>query len=353
MNEPAIRHVSLDVLRTSAVVAVVLYHAVRMSPVDLPLRRITAYGSYGVDLFFVLSGFLIGGLIWREVSASGRLDARTFWLRRALRTMPPYFVSLGISWTGVAIARGEKFDWGYLVFVQNYYERMPYFSVSWSLCVEEHFYAFVAIAAAFAVGRVRNSAIISSLILMILMSPAIRYAQYAEDSGKFGYQVTATYFNMDGLLLGLLVSLLVECNPGLPKLLASRVGIGCVAMLAGAAIWLHRAGDDLITYVFVPTVHAVLFASTLLAGMGSAPAVPQRIANLFRKSAVCSYSVYLVHPIAIQATLVAVGPYGGLKGLLYWPVLSGAVLSLTALFYFAVERPSILVRDRLLPLQFG
>ena len=77
---------------------VVVYHTVQMSPVPLASSaRVTSYGQYGADLFFVLSGWLIGGLYWREMNTFGGVDTLRFRLRRWMRTLPPYFGALVVS----------------------------------------------------------------------------------------------------------------------------------------------------------------------------------------------------------------------------------------------------------------
>src|SRR5438128_1741237 len=99
-----------------------------MSPVPQPgLMRFAVFGQYGVDLFFVLSGWLIGGIYWKEQARFGDVDLLRFWSRRWLRTIPPYLVALMLSWLAVFAERRETFDWGYLAFIQNYYHMMPFF----------------------------------------------------------------------------------------------------------------------------------------------------------------------------------------------------------------------------------
>jgi peptidoglycan/LPS O-acetylase OafA/YrhL len=94
------------------------------SPTPLPsLAVITRYGAYGVDLFFILSGWLIGGIYWREMKVRGQVDARRFWLRRWMRTLPSYFAALILSWLAVCWSN-EPFHWCYIIFMQNYYERI-------------------------------------------------------------------------------------------------------------------------------------------------------------------------------------------------------------------------------------
>src|SRR5947209_19800840 len=124
------RNPQLDLLRAAAVLVVIIYHIVLRWPSAYPvLAAVTDYGQYGVDLFFVLSGWLIGGLYWHESQARGRVRVGRFVLSRVTRTVPPYLVALAVAWLGVAVFRGQPFDWGYLAFVQNYYERIPYFDV--------------------------------------------------------------------------------------------------------------------------------------------------------------------------------------------------------------------------------
>src|SRR4051794_9525204 len=108
------RAIVLDQLRACAILSVISYHLFQMSPIPLPqLTRVTWYGQYGVDLFFVLSGWLIGGLYWRELNKLGSVDLMRFWSRRWLRTLPPYFSALTLSWLAVRWARGELFEWTY------------------------------------------------------------------------------------------------------------------------------------------------------------------------------------------------------------------------------------------------
>src|SRR5437867_2985585 len=133
---PAQRHVGaqanrdcqLDLLRAVAILMVVAYHLIQTSPVrPPPTVRFWRAGEYGVDLFFVLSGWLIGGLYWKERARFGNVNLLRFWARRWLRTIPPYLAALAVAWLAVFFERRQPFDWGYLLFIQNYYPQMPYF----------------------------------------------------------------------------------------------------------------------------------------------------------------------------------------------------------------------------------
>src|SRR5262245_2344962 len=87
------RNSNLDLLRAAAISMVVIYHGVQMSPVGASgIKHITNYGQYGVDLFFTLSGWLIGSLYWCEKKDFRNVLVGRFWLRRWLRTIPAYLV---------------------------------------------------------------------------------------------------------------------------------------------------------------------------------------------------------------------------------------------------------------------
>lgn len=103
------------------------------------------YGGWaGVDLFFVLSGFLVGGLLFKEASSFGKIRFRRFLIRRAFKIYPAFYAMLSFTvvyrWLFVpdfdaARTASEVF------FLQNYYQ--PIWSHTWSLAVEEHFYIFL------------------------------------------------------------------------------------------------------------------------------------------------------------------------------------------------------------------
>ena len=80
------RNVNLDLLRATAISMVVVYHLIQNSPVSQPkLIQVVVFGQYGVDLFFVLSGWLIGRLYWKEHARFGSVDLLRFWARRWMR----------------------------------------------------------------------------------------------------------------------------------------------------------------------------------------------------------------------------------------------------------------------------
>ena len=127
---------ALDGLRGVAILLVILSHA------HAPLFD---GAFYGVDLFFVLSGFLIGGQLLRPLARGEAPSLRAFYLKRAFRILPAFWAVLAVYllWPGFREAPGMEPWWKFASFVVNLdidYASNAAFSHAWSLCVEEHFY---------------------------------------------------------------------------------------------------------------------------------------------------------------------------------------------------------------------
>ncbi|MEP7129780.1 MAG: acyltransferase [Sphingomicrobium sp.] len=157
------RDPALDAIRGVAIILVVAYHFLdersgiaRSTGFTRAVGSISAVGWTGVQLFFVLSGFLIGGILIDHRSQKGYF--RTFYLRRVFRIVPLYALSLLIfalfytcyDWRGAGLSDVFKFElpvWTVLTFTQNifvaavgHYAGPGWLGVTWSLCVEEQFY---------------------------------------------------------------------------------------------------------------------------------------------------------------------------------------------------------------------
>jgi peptidoglycan/LPS O-acetylase OafA/YrhL len=135
---------SLDGLRCLSIVAVVWHHSrLHASPPGL-----LAHGFLGVDLFFVISGFLITTLLLRERAQTGGISLGRFWMRRTLRIFPPYFallflvaIALGLIFPGARMRQPFFAELPYLVtYTSNWIEVTTLFAITWSLATEEQFY---------------------------------------------------------------------------------------------------------------------------------------------------------------------------------------------------------------------
>lgn len=251
MSRPDSHIRSLDGVRGIAILLVVVFHA-----------RLGNYGWVGVQLFFVLSGFLITGILWKERQAATTLGYkfRKFWTRRALRIFPLYFgylLALGIIYMITSFPPYYmKFIPYLLTYTFNYtrtlsiWQDNPLFTQLWSLCVEEQFYIFFPLVIFLCPPRFTKWLMIS----VVALSPLIRYA-LCQHYLKMGYSdVTAgdatyrsTLSHLDAFFLGGLIPVLsLDRKVGRPG-----AWLGLATIIAfGAGAWNYLSSPRMFAYPF-------------------------------------------------------------------------------------------------------
>ena len=229
---PIDRDSRLDVLRAVAVFAVMFRHLAppESFPNALIERAITLShrtGWLGVDLFFVLSGFLVSGLLFREHQKHGDIHVGRFLVRRGFKIYPSYYVFLIVTFfllRGTTSAPNRTQVWQHLFFVQNYAARQPAQWIhTWSLAVEEHFYILLALAFLW---WLRRSTVMPTLrqatTAMISLAAGIallRVVTYFVFDNQVNLEavlrnrVFTTHLRIDALLFGTFLSYLSHCQP--------------------------------------------------------------------------------------------------------------------------------------------
>lgn len=198
------RLASLDILRAVAVVLVLFRHHYFVGP-------LARGGWIGVDLFFVLSGFLIAGLLVSELDGTGRIQVGRFLLRRGFKIYPSFYVFLLVSLVfyrgGWAASLTEAF------FVQNYSgltgARIWYHT--WSLAVEEHFYILLPLVllAAQRARLLTSRGLVGLSALVAVACLLLRACNLAANPVvKFATHYEATHLRIDGLFFGVLLGIL-------------------------------------------------------------------------------------------------------------------------------------------------
>jgi peptidoglycan/LPS O-acetylase OafA/YrhL len=327
------RNATLDILRAAAIIMVVNCHFESTINADGPLRALQA-GGRGVDLFFVLSGWLLGHQLLTELRDTGGLNVTRFWFRRWLRTLPAYYVVLALTLGWQVLARSNfSPQWGYFVFIQNYQREWPYFGVSWSLCVEEHFYLLVAPALLlfFRFPWMRF------LIFVLLLLPSICrfmgwYANIAE-----------THVRYDQCAVGVI---LASAQVFAPRLWGWLCRVA--PYLAGGALialtypYLCRL-YPLIDYGdFGELFYALLFGSFVVLA-NSSPFYGERLrSRFFRYLADRAYAVYLLHPEG----LALAKRFSALPTPVSYALTWGISLLLAEVLYRSIEKPFMLLRER-------
>jgi len=162
LHPPSSQIPFLDGLRAIAVLLVINQHmsaqfAKAYGANSYSGLTLVANGWIGVDLFFVLSGFFIGGQLWKELRDRGTISVSRFVMRRGFRIWPLYFFIflcvLTFAMTFGGGAAGKEYGWSDLIFITNFHNRGLVMG-SWSLCTEEQFYIVTPLALYFLSGRV-------------------------------------------------------------------------------------------------------------------------------------------------------------------------------------------------------
>ena len=179
------RQPGLDLLCALAIIVVVIYHAALFG-FKLP-GRVDRFGWIGVDLFFVLSGYLIGAQLLAPLARDQSIRLGRFFVRRALRIMPAYFVILAVyfllpSWR--EYPEMSQALWKFLLSVQNIaLHGGTAFSHAWSLAVEDQFYLALPFLLLFLCSRPRAAIIVPCLIIFggILLRTFLAYKNFGEN----------------------------------------------------------------------------------------------------------------------------------------------------------------------------
>lgn len=314
--------------------------------------------SFGVEIFFVLSGFLIGQLIIKEVLTppSWRGLSR-FYVRRWLRTLPPYYLVLGLR-TFI----GHPFSWKFLVFVQNFdHKVMTSFPVSWSLSIEEWFYLlapFFLLLAALAARRGSPRVFFATCGAIAILTLGARVAAVL----KWNIQPRDHIFlRMDTMMVGVMLGgLRVYDRARYDRIVRHRK-----ALFAAGVAGILAMGAVLYRQIWVGTVNDSIFMRTVffdplsisiglwLLSLESSETVnrrwnARRWAGAIRFVSLTSYSMYLIHLSAFEPFWVLNDRTSGVPQSLLWMTCALAVSTvLAALMYRFFERPVLRLRDHL------
>ena len=354
------RKPGLDLLRAVAILWVMPFHSYIAGYMGGGVLRWS--GWMGVDLFFALSGFLIGSQVFHALVSRGGVDFVDFYLRRGFRTLPAYCVVLAIyvAWPSMREQTGMMPLWQFLTYTLNLFidPGRASFSHAWSLCVEEQFYLLFPLLALVLVRtgrRWRGAIVIAALVIGGILLRAwlwmhlVKPVQASSSDAYLRFLYYPTYARLDDLLGGVALAAArcyrtrgwawIERHANA----ASIVGV----LLIGLCMW-GFAGQQrfgLAANVFGYPVLALAMAA-LVAGAASERGVMAGIripgAGWF---AAASYSLYLTHKMVygqLHGRFAAwVDGHGMWTALIYM----AAVLAVGAALHYMVERPCLRLRE--------
>ena len=355
------RNKRLDILRCVAVVTVILHHSGES-------KFFTRAGWTGVDLFFVLSGFLISGLLFSEYRKRNAIDFKRFFIRRGLKIYPAFYVFLLI--TGIAgqlVLHTHPTLVQYLhevFFIMNY--QQGFWDHTWTLAVEEQFYIFLPIfllvISRFSSERENPFRIVPWAAMVIALFCVIsRGVSMYIGTPNFHMTYNASHNRMDALFFGVLIGYLYHFRPTvLENLMSSTANrVAMVVVSAGLLSFAYFYGlDSKFFNTFGFSFIYLGFGGVLLLSLYVHNIFSGKLGRLLELAGsaaafvgVYSYSIYLWHgpagawlPGLIRRTLgFPTGRPGRFAVYFIGSLLIGTMMSKL------VEYPILRLRDRILP----
>jgi len=301
----------LDGLRGMAILAAVLYHYANnlinadASKFNLILKSITHFFYTSIDMFFILSGFLLGGILLQNKKSPHFF--KTFYMRRIFRIVPLYLLLLIVVFIicSLGIGKGtawwfnkEMPFWIYFTFLQNILMGIKdimgnsWLSPTWSLGVEEQFYLLISFLIYYSPKRV----LIYILIIGIICAPIFRYhapTVYALS--------TFTYCRFDALFGGILIAIINQdesCNTFLKKYIAKFYFL---TLLLLAVTFIFSIGKWHMPLFIVNSWFSIVYMLVLLLVINDSKNIFSRLSRIkfFINLGLYSFSIYLFHEVIL------------------------------------------------------
>lgn len=358
----------LDVMRATAIILVVTSHTGWLLPnkSGLLFELLSVAGLIGVEIFFVLSGFLIGRIIYRFFTSEDfdSKDVQYFWIRRWFRTLPNYFLALILN-VVVIISIGSSLPdgvWKYPFFLQNFAWKMPpFFYESWSLSIEEFAYILgpllIFLMFRFNKNGNRSRQYLYMVLSIIFFSTFARmiYNHFDEIKEMRHWNLSlkaVVIYRLDAIYYGALAAYFSIKKPNFWRkysVILFLFGLGIFILLnllpvaKGILINTHRAFWN-IWYLMLISL-SVCLCLPLLSRWN---AQPNFIVKLITTISLISYAMYVLHYSIIMQVMRHQIPNEALNGIdiiiyiiVYWSIV---LLSSYLVFKF-FERPLTNLRD--------
>jgi peptidoglycan/LPS O-acetylase OafA/YrhL len=368
-----------DILRALAILLVMLVH-LPAEATPLPLAGMQPYGWLGVDIFFVLSGYLIGTQLMAEAARGNAVDFKAFYLRRAFRILPAFLLVLAL-YTFIPSLRDAptmQSAWRFLTFTVNFGldpRSGGTFTEAWSLSVEEHFYLVLPVLVVLLRRRATVVFLAFLVTTIVLAGMSLRFAVWqsqvdpATEMQPYRQALAVylrdvyypTYNRLDGLTFGVVLAGIRLFKPLLwerymPPYMA--LGIGSMFVVAALVIFSIRGpfAETNLPLVFQPLPGAVvgfpLFSAGVAFILGALLDLQPRIARWHLPAisgiAMLSYSLYLTHKGVYHLDRMVFGK-DNLQGLSGFVIYFATCFIVAATLWFLVERNFLTLRDHLMP----
>jgi peptidoglycan/LPS O-acetylase OafA/YrhL len=363
-------------MRVLAIITVVAYHVTWIfmgeQGIDLDpfffAQSLTVF--FGMDLFFVLSGFLIGSILLRSIEKSGTQDIGRFYVRRIFRTFPPYYLVLAILAVAFKMTAAQRHHLGWeVLYATNFLPLQRGQTVmfwGWSLGLEEQFYLTVPLLF-FALQRLRTVRARLGLLAALWASAlVVRMAIFLSrhswsDGDLYGAVYFRTHTRFDPLIAGIIIAVVHQrwskdiaawLKDPFHRALLGLPSLGCLWLLLRPTIFggehvqmVHIfAWGTVTSLMYFGLVPLALYTDGWICRWLSAP--------YFRRMATLGYGVYLVHIPIIDHVMVPAAKAAQARHwsmALIWPAALTATMLLALgvgyVLHVLVEKPSLRLRE--------
>jgi peptidoglycan/LPS O-acetylase OafA/YrhL len=351
----------LDLMRALAILFVVMGHAYMLEKADTNFPWIRLID--GVELFFVLSGFLIGGILLKKFQSNESLSIKSigsFWIRRWFRTLPNYYLILTFNivfvYFGIIKEDFSQFNWKFFLFLQNFSQ--PYYDFfweSWSLSIEEWFYILFPLVLGvnyliLKLLKVSKKIIFLSSIIIFLSVPfLLRFfiaSKFEVDNFWLGVKVyKVVIYRLDGIAFGLLAAFIKFFHPNFWfkwRNLSFVIGI----VLCYTILYSEWLPNEFSTKVYKITFQS-LGCFLLLPKFDSMKSAPILLRKIITHISLISYSMYLIN-LALVAEVIQTNfpPNGPLSAWMLYFIYWFIVITVSTLIYKYFEKPIMDLRER-------
>ncbi len=356
----------LDHLRAVAILLVLLYHY-RMFEHPSWIDTIGWIGWTGVDLFFVLSGFLISNQLFREIKERQSIGLKTFVTKRFFRIIPPYIFTLFLYFRFPIFRERESLPslWKFLSFTQNYgldVINQGTFSHAWSLCIEEQFYLALPLLLLLSIKIKAIDYLKFGIIFLIIITILLRIffwnehiIPYLETSDfwrewymKIYYP---TYTRLDGLAIGVLIAYWFQFSSKFKKIIHQNgnwlLFLGLI--LIGFSLWFCKNQFSEQASILGFTFVAISYGILLMGAISNSSIIGNKTNFLTSQLALLSYSIYLSHKgiIHIVQLFLDKSEYSISDNFIL--VICFIACVLFGLFYrYFIEKPSAQMKNKIL-----
>jgi peptidoglycan/LPS O-acetylase OafA/YrhL len=357
----------LDHLRAFAIILVFAYHYGHIFPAPEWLYNAGKFGWTGVDLFFVLSGYLISSQLFAGIAKGKTISFQTFFLKRFFRIIPAYLAVVALYFCFPLLREREAPAplWRYLSFTQNFgldLRTHGTFSHAWSLCIEEQFYLLLplTLSALVLLKKFRRGAwLLATLFVLGFFARWYMYNTHVvpildqPGAGAIWYKwiYYPTYSRLDGLLSGVAIAALFQFRPNLKERLNAYGNffllLGVLILIGAYLVCISEESFDASVFGFF--LVSIAYGAVVLGAVSRGSFLYKSSSAFTSRIAALSYAIYLTHKIIIHVTQQQLSKLNIDKD-------GNRMLVLCILTSFAgawvlnraIEKPFLRLRDRLL-----